>query len=538
VESRIEILGKILSDRLAISILICGFLWRAFIALWLYPGYDEAYYYIYSHRLDWSYFDHPVMVALTTGFGTWITGEVNQFTIRWGALLLYTGSLVFLYLAALRLFSRPIARMTLALASLNPIFTLVFGVFTLPDSPLIFFWSLTLYLAALEFFPAGDAPYRPTYRLALIGITSGLAVLSKYHGFLLGGGLVLFCLTTPRYWPVFRSLWLGLGFIGFLVTLFPIVYWNARHDWISFTFHLSSRFSAERERAFSPLRLLAVFAISAATMCPTIGVPMWWVTLQTFFRQIPSFLSWKVFFHRDERSRARWLVLCISLPLILGFSYVGAYRHIAPGWIVPGFWACTILLGERANQWRKYSKKGVKRWLVGSAIAIVTLLSLTLLHLNTGTFQKPSRYALFGGVIAPENDPSKEVIDLNQIRRGFADSPELLAYLKNSSFVFTQSFYLAGWLDMAIYPLVPVPITAFSEDLRGFGIWFNPKEWIGKDGLLITTDYFARKPAEIDRYRPYFDSIEKVGAIPILRGGVAIEHFHVYKAKNLRNPFP
>jgi len=48
-----------------------GLLFRCVIAFWLYPGFDEAYYYLYSLHLDWSYFDHPVLVALTTGFGPW-----------------------------------------------------------------------------------------------------------------------------------------------------------------------------------------------------------------------------------------------------------------------------------------------------------------------------------------------------------------------------------------------------------------------------------------------------------------------------------
>jgi len=42
--------------------LLVGLLFRV-IAFWLYPGFDEAYYYLYSLHLDWSYFDHPVLVA-------------------------------------------------------------------------------------------------------------------------------------------------------------------------------------------------------------------------------------------------------------------------------------------------------------------------------------------------------------------------------------------------------------------------------------------------------------------------------------------
>jgi hypothetical protein len=50
-------------------ILLVGFIFRSIIALWLPPGFDEAYYYIYTQHLDWSYFDHPPLVALTTGIG-------------------------------------------------------------------------------------------------------------------------------------------------------------------------------------------------------------------------------------------------------------------------------------------------------------------------------------------------------------------------------------------------------------------------------------------------------------------------------------
>lgn len=53
--------------RTVIALLIGGLLFRVVIAVWLYPGFDEAYYYLYTLHLDLSYFDHPPLVALTTG---------------------------------------------------------------------------------------------------------------------------------------------------------------------------------------------------------------------------------------------------------------------------------------------------------------------------------------------------------------------------------------------------------------------------------------------------------------------------------------
>ena len=95
--------------RAAIIILLSGFLMRLFIAIWLNPGFDEAYYYLYTLHPNWSYFDHPPLVAVTTSIGIWLTGQVSHFTIRIGTVLLYTGSLIFLYLATLRLYTLQVA---------------------------------------------------------------------------------------------------------------------------------------------------------------------------------------------------------------------------------------------------------------------------------------------------------------------------------------------------------------------------------------------------------------------------------------------
>jgi hypothetical protein len=58
---------------------------------------------------------------------------------------------------------------------------------------------------------------------------------------------------------------------------------------------------------------------------------------------------------------------------------------------------------------------------------------------------------------------------------------------------------VTAWLDMALYPLVPIPVTCFNNDQRGYQIWFNPQEWIGKNGLLITTNSSLERPEIIDR---------------------------------------
>ncbi len=202
---------------------------------------------------------------------------------------------------------------------------------------------------------------------------------------------------------------------------------------------------------------------------------------------------------------------------------------------MPGFWPLTLLLGERASNWQN---KRVNRWLTGSALAILTLFLIVLLHLTIGILQKPSQYALWGGFVPPNQDPSREVLDIIQLRQGVAESPEFVAALQEASFVFTNAYYMSGLVDMAIHPLRPIPVTTFSQDQRGFGIWYNSQDWVGKNGLYITTTVHATRPGVTERYRGYFASFEKLGEVPIKRGGVAIDRFYIYQGTNLLKAYP
>ncbi|WP_293113580.1 glycosyltransferase family 39 protein [Moorena sp. SIO4G3] len=566
-------LKRLSQHQFVLGWLLGGLLFRCIIAFWLYPGIDEAYYYVYSLHLDWSYFDHPVLVALTTGFGTWITGEVSQFTIRLGSLILYTGSLLLLYLTSTHLFNTKAARLTLAIATIIPIFKIGFGVLTLPDSPLIFFWSASLLCAAYEFFPVrakhsrkklssklstkpnslySNTPhpnphtltpisgsYRPSYRLALLGILVGLACLGKYHGFVLGLGLVGFCLTSPRHRCALLSPWAWLGLILFIITIFPIWYWNIQHDWISFTFHLSTRFQPEPEvpqPGYNWLNVLVIVLSGIAYLFPTMALPMWWVSLRSLLAQFTGYSKTSTLESR--------LILWVSLPLVVGFTLLAGYHQILPTWPMPGFWGITLLLGQQAQQWQMRSPLGghfvpsrrwVNRWLKSSAIAIASLLLFVLLHITTGTLQKSGHYALLGGFVSPKDDPSTELIDIQQLRQGFAESPVLSEALQKSSFVFSNGYYISGIVAMAISPLTSTPITCLGEDMRGFMVWFQPEQWLGKDGLYVTLERFQELT---DSYRAYFQDMQEIGTVPIRRAGAVTEVFHVYWAHQMVKPYP
>jgi 4-amino-4-deoxy-L-arabinose transferase-like glycosyltransferase len=519
--------------RSAIIILLVGFLVRLIIAIGLHPGFDEAYYYLYTLHPDWSYFDHPPLVSITTSIGIWLTGgAVSQFTIRIGTLLLYTGSLIFLYLAALRLYTLQIAINTLAIASAIPIFQIAFGILNIPDTPLLFFWALTLWLAAQEFFDY--RVYRPSFRVTLMCFTVGLACLGKYHGFILGLGLLGFCFFNADYRRAFRSRWFLIGIAVFLLTISPVIAWNIANDWVSFKFQSERAFP---DNGYHLDRVLTTLGIEMLYLFPTFGLPLLWSIVRTTTSKIINF-NWRQIIsgssvRHDWDSEKRSLLLWLSLPVVLGFTIVSGYQQILPAWKMPGYWSATILLAERIAIGRRYAQSRVPyRWFFSSVAVVILLLAIAQAHISSGTFS---------GVLESlkiEPDSSTQMFDVSQLQKGLVTNPKLSAAMKQADFVFTNRYYLGGQIGMAIEPVFHKPITCFDPDLRGFAFWSKPKQWVGKNAIYLGTKTFQVDLDAQKRYPPYFQNLTKLGEVPIRRGGVIVETFSVYQAQKMLKPYP
>ncbi len=514
-------------------LLLVGLIFRLIIAIFLPPGFDEAYYFLYVRHLDWSYFDHPVAVALTTGIGVWLTGTVSPLTIRLGALGLFTGSLWLLYETGRWLFNARSGWLAAAVASLSPLFFLTCGVLTAPDNALIFFWSLTLYLCAREFFPGNERFYCPTPKLVLIALAIGLACLSKYHGFLLGLSLVGFCFTQADYRHVFRSRWLWLGVGTYVLTLLPLLYWNSLHEWISFRFHLGDRFSSETAH-YSILNFLGVLLAQIGFLFPTIGLPLWWVSLRQIIQA-----------HQADAKTS--FLLWASLPVAAGFTLLGGLTATFPAWPVPGLWSLSLLLGKSAATW---PHRRVERWLKSTGLIVALLLLFALGHISLGTLQKPSQYAILGGLVSPRQDPSTELIDVKQLGQQFRQSSEFQAALAQTDFVVTNEYWLSGYLAMALANATAlanstgIPVTSFTSDPRGHAFWFQAQDWLGKDALFVSFARSSQEPVVSAMAKPskgiasHFKSLTPLTELSIQRGGVTTETFYIYRAKHLIRPYP
>lgn len=188
--------------------------------------YDEAYYWYYAQDMAWGYFDHPSMVAFLIKLSSLLfDGELG---VRFMSCVLSAGTYVLLWL----LTDNPkkkdyVIHFFLLVFS----FTLMnaYGFLTLPDTSLLFFTALFLWLYK-RFLKVEDT-------VATIGLGLVMAALmySKYHAV-----LVILFVFASNYKLIFnKKAWLAV--ILALICYTPHLVWLYQNDFVSITFHLYER---------------------------------------------------------------------------------------------------------------------------------------------------------------------------------------------------------------------------------------------------------------------------------------------------------
>src|SRR6516225_3801256 len=155
-------------------VLLAATLYRLWYSTRLELVGDEAYYWLWSRRLDLAYLDKGPVIAWFIAAGTALFGQ-TPFGIRFFAVILSTATGIGIFLLARRLFSDRVGFWTLLLAGLSPMFAVGSILMTI-DTPLICFWTF----AALVFWWAKDSTnFLPWI---VTGLLVGLSTLSKYTG--------------------------------------------------------------------------------------------------------------------------------------------------------------------------------------------------------------------------------------------------------------------------------------------------------------------------------------------------------------------
>ncbi len=485
---------SIFTDRYALIILGVGFSVRL-VASWLIPpGFDEAYYGVYTHNPAWGYFDHPPMVAFTTGFGIWLSGIYSYLTLRLGALLLFLLSSTVLYESVRLLFNSRAARIGLLLFHTIPYFFIGMGAFVIPDNALGFFWLLFIY-SLIRLQQSGNERW-----FLVSGAALGLALLSKYHAvFLLGGLGLLLALAKDwrRYWG---SPWLYIGaLLAFLIFL-PNILWNARNEWISYVFQFSKGGSSGLH--LSSDKFFQGIGVQAGYLLP------WFFVLLLIAAYRP--LRFK--------QKEMYFLLAFIWPPILAFTLIGATRTILPHWPMPGYLGAIILLAGWIERWKE---KKARHYLNFSALFMGLLLVFVLLQTHLGPVEMERK-----------KDPTLNGFGWDEL----AAHLQATGYLDETNlFLFTHKWFLSGELDFALQGKREVTVLNRFHP-QGFAFWSQMDSLLGRNALFITSEFF-RKDAAKD-YAPYFEAITRLPDFSVLRNGKAGKTFHIWYCKNMKKKYP
>jgi len=474
------------------------------------PSNDEAYYALFTVHRDWSYFDHPPLVAVVEGAGLALAGgTVSSCALRLGFIALFAGSTLLMARLATRFYG-PRAGLLAAFAlNVTGYFGVIVGTCALPDGPLLFFWLLTLdRLAAALDAPSGFVPW------VWVGLAWGGALLSKYHAVFLPAGALLYVVLEPseRHWLRRPGPYVAVA-LG-LLAFSPVLWWNATHDWASFAF--------QGGRALGQLRfrfdtLVAALGGQAAYLLP-------WIWLAALVIAVRRSCHW----NQSTNAADRFLLCQAVLPLAV-FTAVSCVRPVFPHWALVGFLPLLPMLGQ---SWASQIEANLSRmrWrLMALAALPLALTGLAVAEAHMGFLQKRGGRTL--GLTSAANDPTLDLFGWDQVARGLAERG--LLGLPNT-FLFTGNWYHSGQLAFATRHQVPV-LCYHPYDSRSFAYWSQPSDWVGHDGILVALD---RRSIEPTCYNRWFARIEPIGEFPIVRAGVAVRTVRLFRCVGQLKGFP
>jgi hypothetical protein len=191
----------------------------------------EAYYATWSRFLDWSYYDHPPLMAWMVRATTMLGASSGG--IRLGPVLCAGAFGLLFYRLAERFFGPRAAFFSLILVTAIPVFLISSFVLN-PEAPLAPLW--VGYLLVLEGMRERDESYRPL----LAGLLLGAAFLAKYTAVLLVPTTFIYLAASApsRRWLRRPSLYAGGAIGGGGVSL--VLFCDA-HGWPTLQLHFVER---------------------------------------------------------------------------------------------------------------------------------------------------------------------------------------------------------------------------------------------------------------------------------------------------------
>ncbi|MDP9042450.1 MAG: glycosyltransferase family 39 protein, partial [Bacteroidota bacterium] len=323
----------------------------------------EVYYWVYSLKLQWNYFDHPPMVAWLIRLTTANLLLHNEVFVRLGAIVSSALCTWLIFKIGTLLYDLRAGWFAALLYTSSIYGSIAAGTFILPDSPQMVFWfSAILILLKISRVTVEDRKYN--FLWCLFGIATGLCIMSKVHGIFIWLGVALYAMVVHRDWLKYRGIYWSIAIT--LVIISPIIIWNLQNHFIGYEFQTNHiRFS---ENAVNLKRFIKQLASVILITNPVNFYLICKSFVYVIKRKLPA-----------DKKDIQLLLFC-SLPLIFILLFISLFRETLAHWSGPAY-SCllilpAILLSASLENKRRLIPAGLK---VGMAIMILMTVTEILI---------------------------------------------------------------------------------------------------------------------------------------------------------------
>ncbi|NOZ25806.1 MAG: phosphatase PAP2 family protein [Nitrospirae bacterium] len=381
---------------------------------------DEAQYWDWSRRLDLSYYSKGPAIAYIMAIGRTLLGN-TEIGIRLPAVFFSLSSSLVLYGM-----SRDIMKsegyegrgapeaaglLSALMVQIVPLFS-TYGIVMTIDSPLIFFWSVSLYLFYLA---QRDRPEGSGMLLwVLLGLTVGTGLLVKYTMAFFYLSAFLYLVADRRRRRLLASPGPWLSFFVSVLCFVPVLVWNAKHGWVTFLHtagqaHISDGFTITVGRFFE------FIGSQLGVVSPVILIVM-----------LISLFSLR------KKSAEGSLLFWFSIPVLLFFTLKSLQGKVQANWALPAYIAGFVSLGiYTARYWHEF-RRATRGVLIAGAV--LSLLISSAAHY-------PSILNL-----PPKMDPTSRLRGWQELGR---EVSRITSGMKAPYFIFSDKYQVTS--ELAFY---------------------------------------------------------------------------------------
>jgi len=432
---------------------------------------DEAHYWEWSRRLDISYYSKGPIIAYLIYIGTYIFGD-TVFAIRVLAVIFSAFSSIVLYKFGKTLYNEKTGFFTALIIQIIPLFSTYGIIFTI-DSPLIFFWSLSLYL----FYTAINKQYDEDedkghiFTWILLGISIGLGLLTKYSMAFFYICSLIFLLTNKKYRFLLSKKEPYIALFVSLIIFSPVLIWNSQHDWVTIRHTIGQ--AHVKDGLKLTINNFQEFILSQAFV----------ITPLLFILILYSLFKLK---NTEKGSLLFWF----SIPIILFFTLKSLQGKVQANWALPGY--ITGVIG-----FSKYCIDELKKH--DKPLKTTTYLALLISIAITSIAHYPSIINL-----PPEIDPTIRLQGWkalgNEVTEIYNDMSK-----KGKVFILSDRYQISSELAFYVKGHPYTYCVNFKRRMNQYDLWQGFENLIGYNAILVMSGN-----AKIDReFANSFDYVEK-----------------------------